>query len=400
MKNINLLKIKAFTLIEILLWISLFSIIVLTWFYAFSAVSMSKIKLIEKTNIEKESFFFWEKLFEEIKKWWVIDYEEYFNRKVVNAWYVWNEYWSGHYKYDTWFWNFWSGGVIWTINYWRVGYYYCRSWNWATQNMWSGWINPNLWCRSNNLNNFSWTTYWVSWSYSWKYEIFWQYYLQFIDYNSDYNNDWWDSDWNGFIYWDDDDENLWIWPEVFSSWWEVKELYLISWNKQKRTFFRRNVKVDPKKPLSETCDFSNPSSPTWSWCLWTIEFLKMNNIDIWKDHDRSITWKWQYDWIPDTWIINPDFSWTWELVAWSNTWNYWVPLFPDSINVKDVRFYLYPNKDLNLAWKEWGGSNFSQYLRISYTLTPSRAKRWWIKWKIPELNFSTTITLSDLFSKK
>nr|MDD3720049.1 hypothetical protein [Candidatus Gracilibacteria bacterium] len=400
MKNINLLKIKAFTLIEILLGISLFSIIVLTGFYAFSAVSMSKIKLIEKTNIEKESFFFGEKLFEEIKKGGVIDYEEYFNRKVVNAGYVGNEYGSGHYKYDTGFGNFGSGGVIGTINYGRVGYYYCRSGNGATQNMGSGGINPNLGCRSNNLNNFSGTTYGVSGSYSGKYEIFGQYYLQFIDYNSDYNNDGGDSDGNGFIYGDDDDENLGIGPEVFSSGGEVKELYLISGNKQKRTFFRRNVKVDPKKPLSETCDFSNPSSPTGSGCLGTIEFLKMNNIDIGKDHDRSITGKWQYDGIPDTWIINPDFSGTGELVAGSNTGNYWVPLFPDSINVKDVRFYLYPNKDLNLAWKEGGGSNFSQYLRISYTLTPSRAKRGGIKGKIPELNFSTTITLSDLFSKK
>ena len=375
---------KAFTLIEILIWVTLFSIIITSWFYAFSAASIWKIKLIWHTNIEKESYFFSERLFEEIKKWWVIDYEEYFNRKVV-----WDTtYLSWHYDKDTWFWNFGSGWDVWTAtNYWD-DFYLCRSWD--SNSMWT------WWCYSNDFN-----IYWTG--VIWEPQRFWQYTFQFMDYNSNMNNDilaLWDenSDWS--IIWDDDDESIWIWPEVLANSWEVQELYLVSWDKKTRTLFRWNVKEDPDKPTSAGCDLTtNPKTSSWAWCLGTIEFLKLDLKDWWINHSKS--WTWLYDWSPETWIINPNFSWTWDLVAWSNTWNYRVPLFPTSINVKNVEFYLLPNKDLKLSWKDsLTTSNFAPYLRIKYTLTPSWDKRKWIKWKIPELTFSTTITLSDLFSQK
>lgn len=374
---------KAFTLIEILIWITLFSIIVTSWFYAFSAVSIWKIKLIWKTTIEKESYFFSERLFEEIKKWWLIDYEEYFNRKVV-----WDtSFLSWHYEKDTWFWNFGSGWSLWTNNYWDY-FYFCRSKN--LESMW------NLGCYNTDFNNYA-------ESVDWKPQRFWQYNFQFIDYNSNLNADLWneDADANWNIVWDDDDESIWMWPEVFSNSWEVQELYLISWNKKTRTLLRWNVIEDPNKSPFSSCDFNTSSGkrPTWSGCLWTIEFLKLGLKDWWINHDKISTWT--YDWNSETWIINPDFAGTWWLVAGSNSWNYRIPLFPKTINVKDVKFFLYPNKDLNLAWKDSSiSSNFSPYLRIKYTLTPSREKRKWIKWTIPELSFSTTITLSDLFSQK
>jgi hypothetical protein len=250
------------------------------------------------------------------------------------------------------------------------------------------------WCYDNDFNNYS-------ASVSWKPQRFWQYTFQFMDYNSNMNDDsWiiWDENGDGNIVWDDDDENIWIWPEALANSWEVQELYLVSWNKKTRTLFRWNVIEDPDRPTGVSCDFSIPKTPTWSWCLGTIEFLKLDLKDLWKNHDL---WTWAYDWTPETWIINPDFAWTWWVIAWSNSWNYWVSLFPKSINVKELDFFLLPNKDINLSWKDsLSSSNFSPYLRIKYTLTPSRSKRWWIKWEIPKLTFSTTITLSDLFSQK
>lgn len=378
---------NAFTLLEILIWITIFSIIITSWFYAFSAVWVWKIKLIWKTEIEKESYFFSEKLFEEIKKGWVIDYEEYFNRMVINSWNIWDEYWSWHYKHETGFWNYWSGWIIWTNSFWDY-FYYCRSSD--TTSMWT------WWCYNTNFN-----TYWNS--VIWKPQRFWQYSFQFVDYNSNINNDFWliwDENADGNIVWDDDDENIWIWPEVITSSGKVQELYLISWDKKTRTFFRWAVYDDPNKPNTASwCDFSNQSSPEWDWCLWTIEFLKTNLKDWWVDHNKS--WQWLFDWTPETWIINPAFCWSWSIIAGSNLVNYRVPLFPKTINVKNVSFYLYPSKDLNYAWKDSNTStNFSPYLRIKYSLSPSREKRKWIKWKIPELNFSTSISLSDLFSQK
>lgn len=376
----SLTKNSWYSLIEILLWITIFSIVISAWFYSFSSVLKGKIKIVEKTNIEKESFYFWEKLFSEIKKWWLIDYEEYFNRRIIWA----STFSSWHYLIPSWFWNYWSWWTIFSNSYW-LWYYYCRSNNWTSMWTWG--------CATNNFNTYA-------SSVNTKHQRYWQYSLQFIDFNSNKNADaWnlWDEDWNWNLIWDDDDENLWIWPEVFGSGWNVQELYLISWDKKVRTYFRRRVIRDTGN-MTQTCDFSTPSQPTWSWCLWTIEILKLHQKDWGISHNQISSWT--YDWVPDTWIIDPNFSWTWWLVAWSSTWKYWVPLFPDSINVKDVKFYLYPNKDLNLSWKEWGISNFSPYLRISYTLLPSRKKRWNIKWSIPELKFATTIALSDIFSEK
>jgi len=71
-----------------------------------------------------------------------------------------------------------------------------------------------------------------------------QYALQFINFNINADNDSWlpgDEDSDGSIIWDDDDEYLGEGPEVFWSDSEITELYLISGNKKKRTFFRYSV---------------------------------------------------------------------------------------------------------------------------------------------------------------
>lgn len=396
MKKYN--KISAMTLIEILISITLFSMIIISGFYAFSAISIGKIKIIWETDIEKESYFFSEKLFQEIKNGWTIDYEEYFNRKVVNEW-EWELYQSWHYAKATWFGNFWHWWSIWSQNYWE-NFYYCRSWE--NQNMSSFW---QWWCRWAAFLNSKWlvNNIWEdnTWlNYSWSLQRYGQYSLQFVDYNSDANSDFWDHNWDWKIIWDDDDAQLFNGPETFFPSWEVQELYLISWNKRQRTLFRWTVKTDPDAPAWNICDFSNSKSPTWSWCLWTIEFLKLEWKDWWINHSPdNLSATWVYDWIVDTWLIDQNFSWisTGGIIAWSDDTNYRVPLFSSSINVKDVKFFLYPNKDWYLASNE---AQISPYLRIQYTITSSWKKRKWIRWKIPELNFSSTINLSDIFTKK
>lgn len=375
---------KWFTLIEILVWIVIFSIIVVIWFNAYFSVLIWKGKLIEKTTIEKNAFYFSEKIFEMIKKWWVIDYEEYFNRKVKGN----STYLSGHYSTYTWFWNYWNN-IAWVPPYWNW-YYYCRSWNWTANRVWT-------WgCYSNSLNSM-WT------NFIWESQRYWQYYLQFMDYNYDYNWDVWDHDWDWNFKWDDDDEFLWEGPTVFAWWTDVKELYLISWDKKTRTYFRWNVKQDINHPTNPTtsCTFGTGQSPTGSWCLWTIEFLKLDWKDWWLDHSSGTIDSSQYDWLMDTWLINPNFTTTSNEVAeLSNTNNYWVPLFPDTINVKDFRLFVYPNKDRENSWKNTGiDVNISPYVKIQMTLTPSWAKRIWMKWKIPEIPLNMTISLTDIFTK-
>ncbi len=379
---------KAFTLIEIMIWILISSMIIVVWFQSFSYIMVWKVKLIESTNIEKESFSFMQKFFEEIKAWWLIDYEEYFNRAMINWNSSWNSlYSSWHFKKKSWFWNFWINGTWWTTSYWNW-FYYCRSDGWKKM--------TGTWC----IAEFN--TTWAS--VFWTNQRYGQYSFHFIDYNSNFDNDWWDEDWDGSIIWDDDDEYLGKWPNVFDSWEDVVELYLISADKKRRTFFRWKVVDDPYIENSvASCDFTDPKSPTGSGCLGTIEFLKLDWKDWGFDHDISNSAKnWEYDWVVDTWLIDSDFSefagQTWNKIAWSDNIDYWIPLFPDSISVKSFDVRVYPHKNIKDAWREqW--IDLSPYVRVSITLTPSWKIKKKIRWKVPEFNISTTINLTDIFSR-
>lgn len=371
---------KWFTLVEIMIWILITSTIIIIWFQALTTVTVWKIKLIESTNIEKETFLFTQKLFEEIKAGWLIDYEEYFNRKVVGN----TSYASWHYNLETWFWNFWNWGNVWSTSYWD-GFYYCRSWD--LNQMWTwGCVEADY---------HSWST-----SYAWESQRYGQYSFQFIDYNSNADWDLWDEDWDTKIIWDDDDEYLWEWPIVFTWWTDIKELYLISWDKTKRTIFRWTVWDDLNKPSSSNCNTTDWKTFTWTWCLWTIEFLRLEWKDWWMDHTAWNSDSWEYDWVIDTWLINPDFTWWWNVVAGSTwTW-YWLPLFPDTINVANFEVYAYPNKDIKHAWKDYSPeTNLSPYVRLKLKLTPSWKVKKKIKWKIPEFEINTTISLTDIYSR-
>jgi len=237
---------------------------------------------------------------------------------------------------------------------------------------------------------------------SWKPQRYWQYSFHFIDYNSNYDADLWDEDNKNWIIWDDDDEYLWTWPEAFDSTKSVTELYLISADKKNRTIFRWTVKKDPYiDNTNYTCDSSDWKTFTWSWCLGTIEFLKLEWKDWGDNHDK--TWNWLYDWVIDTWLINKDFSEnlnknSTRITAGSDGKNYFIPLFPESINVKSFDIRAYPNKNINNAWKEQG-IDISPYIRLNITLTPSWKVKKQIKWKVPEFNISTTINLTDIFSR-
>ena len=320
-----------------------------------------------------------------IKKWWTIDYEEYFNRKVI-----WNTtYSSWHYDIASWYGNFWKDWVIWSNAYWDE-FYYCRSWNWDSNKM------TGSWCYNNTLN-----TDWAN--LDWYQQRYWQYSFQFIDYNSNYDDDnWklWDEDWNWEIRWDDDDEYLWDWPSVFTWWIDLTELYLISWNKKERTLFRWNLKLDKNAPPSATCWVdTNTNTITWSWCIWTIEYLKLDWKDYWMDHILSGSESTENDGVIDTWIINKEFTGWNEIVAWTLPIT-WVPLFPNNINVTEFKVYAYPNKDIVNAWKNTENEvNIAPYVILKVKLKPSWLSRKKIKWEWKELDFSMTINLSDIYSK-
>ena len=376
-KNKN---IHWFTLIETLFGILIFSIVILAGFSAFNSILIGKVKLIEKTAIQKEAFYFSEKLFEMIKTGWTIDYEEYWNRYSYDT-----TYGSGHYIDSTGFGNYGQLGTIRTNSFGNNSYL-CRSWNTFPTTIASQWYN---WCLINNNTAPA--------SQENIFQRYGQYALQFIDYNSDADGNLWDEDGDGNLVGDDDDLYLGQWPEAFSEWIDVWELYLINEAGDERTYFRWNVESDPNAPAWSTpCIWTQ--TMTWEECFWTIEFLKLVWDDAWSDHLG--TWgAWDNDGIIDTWYIHPDFSWGAQVIAGSNATDYWQPLFPDTIHVKDVEFYPYPNKDLEYSWRDASANvNIAPYVRISMTLTPSWKSRKKIRWKVPEIQINTTVHLTDIFN--
>lgn len=358
---------KGFTLIEILIGILIVSFVLLAGFQALSAVWIGKIKLIEKTRIEKEAYYASEKFFEMIKKWWTIDFEEYWNRTSYDT-----NYSSWHYEKQT---GMGNEGTL----------YFCMSPNGSSMGTGG--------CLENNLYKSDATPLASQKNEKQRYG---EYELQFIDYNSDQDGNTGDEDnsWESELSFlgDADDLYLGIGPRAFS-WSKVGELYLINDQGNERTFFRWNVKYDSFAPPGSTCDGTH--TMTGTGCLGTIEFLKLTGKDEW--YTANDIWDW--DGKIESWYIHEDFlSSLWEVkVTSSNSEQYWQPIFSDNINVKDVQFFLYPNKDIQYSWKDTDTAlSVSEYLWLQMTLQPSWKEKRKIRGTIPTVEISTSISLSQL----
>jgi len=388
-----------FSLIEVLIGILVVSIVMVGAFSTLTAVGIGKVKIIEKSSIEKESYFAAERLFELIKQGWTLDYEEYWNRTVINM--TWAAlYQSWHYAIPSWFWNFGYNWVYWTST---VGNFtYCMSTSGTS--MW------NEWCLTNfNISSDSTVQ---NRDIRGSQQFYGQYRSQFIDYNSDADNDLWNENNSTKVFenflGDSDDLFLGSWPSAFT-WsstnsWSVQELYLINKNSNIRTFFRWNVDNDPYAPSSSICSWTQDM--TWSWCLGTIEVLKLE----WTDdgyrhgvHNGFLPgWYWDDDWEIDTWLIHSDFL-TWSVIgddriyAWENTYSYWQPIFSDTIHVSNFEVLAFPNKDPEFSWRDTDPSlRVTPYVQVKITLQPSWKVKRQIKWDFPSTEIITTIQLSDL----
>ena len=372
---------NALTLVEIMVSLMILSFVFISAFEALSYIWIWKIRLIESSQIEKEAFFVSERLIDLIKKWGTIDYEEYWNRTAI---------WSTTFRN----WYFHNVSAFW--NAWMM--YYCLSWN-GNEMPANGCLTGYNRTRSSIAIN----------NYNWQQQRFWQYRLQYIDHNSDANDDYWDvsrtlPNYTNFI-WDDDDLFLWQGPDAFVSWEDAWELYLINATWDERTFFRWHFELDSDAPDGEDCPSTVWSkSLTWSWCLWTIQMLKLVWRDYWNNHDPlTEDWDWsQWDGMIDTWILHPDFtSWSSEIVIdTSNANNYWQNIFSNRIHVSKAEFYLYPNQDLDYAWAvsstDRPDLQVSPYLQLRVRLEPSWRERRKIRWTIPVVDIATTINLSSV----
>lgn len=382
---------KGFSLIEILIWILIVSMIMIAAFQTLSSVWIAKIKIIEQAEIEKQAFFSSERFFELIKKWGTIDYEEYWNRYSYNT-----DYLNGHFDEISGFWNFGRTWIIGSNNYWARPYHCISNWWWASMGTW--------WCLEDNNINFMLSA--TNVDRSGQLQRYYQYEKQFIDRNSDNDGDNWDEDGVNGIIWDDDDLFLGIWPAAFNKLTtnhDVWELYLISNNGKERTYFRWRVEELTWwfVPTWAVCDLiTDPSNPIWEACNGTIEMLKL----VWEDYGFDHDWTVvdidgsQWDGLIDTWFIHPDYaSGDATIIAGSNTDNYWQAIFPSNINIKEFEINVYPKKDLNLSWRDSDPSILvSPYIQVKYIIEPSLEIKAKIRWTVPSVDIATTISLSNL----
>lgn len=398
-----MVKSKAFTLIEAILSITIFAMIIVSAFEILWNIWIIKTKISNRLDINQDLYYMVENLATQIKDfWWDIDYEEYWNRSAV-----WTTTSSWHYNIFSWYWNYWYDWNESSNSYWSW-FYFCRSW--SGSDMWtSGCLTENSWVLYND----------VQVDQSWAFQRYWEYAFQFYDYNSNKNSDItsgtaycvasdgsthaaiiWDENCDWSIRADDDDENLGQWPQALP-WNEVKELYMIKkWKTTERMFFRWTFKPDPDSPTYNVTTHTDHNctltwANAWSGCLWNVQMLKLVWKDIWMDHSWSVASPWRYDWIIDTWLCNTDFNCNWTNSLPNSLDDWWIDLFPEYINVKDIRFFLYPNKDYKLAWKEESQNvALNPYVRIQMTLWYSWKRKKQIRLDNPYLTITTTINLT------
>lgn len=350
----KILKNKAFTMIEMLLTISVFSIIMVIIVNIYISMVGLKYNIQAKQNLLESSYFVMERL-NILLKDYTIDYEEYFNRSAV--WCSWGN------PFDTFDWNV---GRDWyckdftaygnrnsfLANTGMFANYYCSSmttepipyqvYKNVLLDQWSGCYNSLVW-----------------------YQSYGQYKYQFIDMKDD-------SDYTKWVVNDDDDENLWIWPRAIFDQDNVKELYLISQNGTKRLLLRRN--------LVNSWDFNGTGGvgDIENELGYTIQILKLRWFDAWDNHDFDTnSSSGVYDGKIDTWAC--DYS-QWFTCAGSGVWNniysgYKLAedendgrknLFDRNLTISDRNISISPTKNPDYSFAE-NELQINPYFTISFT---------------------------------
>lgn len=351
MKNI---KKKAFTLIEMLLAISVFSVIIVIIMNIYINMVWLKHNIQAKQNLLESSYFVMERL-NVLLKDYTIDYEEYFDRSAI-----------GCNDIDKTFQDF--------VRNIDPNYGYCKNFTAYGNNnnfLTDTWTFSNYYCSStvseSNPYSVRRNTFLAQWSgcYISGYQSYWQYKYQFVDMKSD-------SDYRAWAVNDDDDENLWIWPKAIYDQDNVKELYLISQDGNKRLLLRRK--------LVSSWDFNGTWGiwDIWSEKLYTIQILKLRWFDAWDHHDFDInTSTGIYDGKRDTRAC--DYSQGFECKGnqiWNNIYSgYRLPidendgrenLFDRSLTITDRNISISPTKDPDSSFSE-DTVQINPYFTVSFT---------------------------------
>ena len=328
---------KWFTLVEILLALMIAGTLVSIIMSIYISVKWADWKMSDRRQLLAESSDLIDKIHESALEY-TLDYEEYFNRKMLNLPLNW-----------TWFSSYW--------NSWE--WYYC-----ATSS------DPMYPYKIYRWNNNSW------WCATWENQKFWEYSFQFrrlVRPNklNDKANSW---------------SNTWNWPTALSqnTWFEY--LYLINYDNTERYYFRRVFKtwID--------------SSTLKSDKLYTVQMLKLKWFDAGTWHDFD-SW-WAYDWFIDTWACDSS-QWFMCSGTQINVWDtvyympkdfddWWIDITSEKVTVSDFRVDIYPDKDPYLATKD-SEKLFAPYVKLSFTMN-----MYW-KSSLDEITITTTLWFKNSY---
>jgi len=250
---------KAFTLFEMIIVLMGFFILMTIVLQVYLKMIKLKHHVEAKQTLIQNSYYMFEKINIEIKDF-TIDYEEYYNRKMV--WCNGSDYGENFKR------NMLSGTNLWYCNnftsYWNKNsidtqqnnerdqhkYYFCSSLETETSPDLVVDSSSTLWSGCFDVNYF----------HAPYIQSYWQYKHLFRDTKDDVDSiTWLVNDW--------DDTELWIWPIAIADQINVQELYLISQDGTQRVFFRR-------KQIGSG---------------FAIQILKLRWFDAGKNHDFSIS---------------------------------------------------------------------------------------------------------------
>lgn len=387
----------GFTVVEMLIVVVMMSLIFTAVINLYFHMTKVKVDIEARQALLQNSYNLLERL-NVMMEDYTIDYEEYFNRRVVwcdsNDWnnfswdvnnVGWNWYCDKFTAYGNWSWD--------NASEWKL--YSCSSSN--NENNAPKYVNQHndviywLWCWNNSL---AWWTYHTN--SLWNPQSFGEYSLQYRDVLEDVDGANW-------LIWDDDDITYGTWPIAIADNVNVQELYLISKDWAKRMFIRR--------ALVYSWDWN---MTWWIWdvdidTLYNLQMLKFRWFDAGADHDfdAAITDVYTYDGDIDTWACD---YWEWFLCRWTNIWaaypNYnlpadiddgWVDIFGKELTIVDWNMSIYPTKNYNNSWSE-----DTMYINPYITIKVSTKLYWepWA-WKVnPSVLDSYQLNLQTTFNIK
>jgi len=375
---------KAFTLIEMVIAVTILSLILTVIISIYFQMQKLRTDIFAKSILIKNTNSLVEKL-NLIMKNYTIDYEEYFNRRIVgcNGWNWWDNFTRNVDGYSGYCQDFTAYGNENSIdaNTWNNVLYYCTS-KWTSNypdekpdwqedcegnSPWDGVSGSSYiyYQEEDNLNSGSGCWQNVGWLWNgWgKKQSFWEYMLQF-----------WDVKKNADAYlgcqWDDDDVDLWIWPVAVGDNLHVKELYLISKDKKRRIFIRRKLIAEE--------DFNHDGTIQTGEKLYKLQILKLRGFDIGSWHRLDQVGSTSNDGKIDTWACDKQ-EWficygdsidpSWGLSGYklpANVNDGWVDLTINDLTVQNFDLAIFPTIDPDLAWQDtW--VQIYPYVRVRLT---------------------------------